>query len=786
MTINPYDEEERVDFSRAVFREAKLKELGSMLLNDSEIQESNKVRTGWPVQLGEGANTDSNNTASNSLNNSRSNSQLITFDVLPSFELYRSVQSCGCSEMDIADDNDDIGELPPDYSTPSSSSYISSSEGVSTATDDAFRFNAPVTASTSNSSANSTATTTFNENVPVNVLDSCHNLPLENSPAIRLDIFVTKDVPDPNQKQDQESVLKEYTSGDLVHGYVIIHNVSDKAIKFQNFIVSLEGVTTIVDPHSKKQIRKKFLNMIDISSSWSPGCIFPSSNMKLFTPGEIDFEHCVFNLTKDRILQPRTKYKKFFTFKFPYTLLDTTCRHDQEVHLLLPPSLGIDYLKESNRQHGEIKVDPLLNYGHNYTRGSPVVTNDLSSKETSIEYSINAKLIVQKRNKVVRLKEKSYNLRFIPFGFITPIFSSKNSYNKLCELIEKRLDLLREDLKFQNSLKSSASSKSPAEIEAEINDFNTLRKSKQLIINSSISGKNSLRNESSPLNVETKFNVTLNSNSGNGSFLFRKNNSLKNGLIVVSSSIPKVGLQYISPSLIQKTNTISKLNQIGLDNYDNLSSNLSTKEKELLNKINLNLTFRSSDGDGDISPPEIKEIKVKLQVISSHSTGSIPIKLSSDLLLLSSDKQTINKKFKSYSDEITSLKEMYKKMDLDRNFNQIVDKRTIADIEAMKNLNIRTSIIQIFKSSVNQAESTQWVKSNTTNNHEFKRSLVIDVELNRLIKETIIPTFQSCLLSRQYCIQVEIKFKNAQSVVGTGCASTCVLNIPIRVRNIEE
>lgn len=54
------------------------------------------------------------------------------------------------------------------------------------------------------------------------VLDNIDRLPKLNNSPIDIQIFVTKEVPNPNMPNELETRLKEYTNGDLVNGYIVI------------------------------------------------------------------------------------------------------------------------------------------------------------------------------------------------------------------------------------------------------------------------------------------------------------------------------------------------------------------------------------------------------------------------------------------------------------------------------------------------------------------------------------------------------------------------------------
>ncbi|CCD24849.1 ubiquitin-ubiquitin ligase BUL2 NDAI_0E00330 [Naumovozyma dairenensis CBS 421] len=277
------------------------------------------------------------------------------------------------------------------------------------------------------------------------IIDKLYSLPKLATP-IEIDIRVTKNVSKPHIKNEEESILKEYTSGDIIHGYCIIENRSSQRLKFEMFYVTLEAYISIIDNVRGKRTVKRFLRMVDLSASWSYTDIDLSSGINL-VPGQIDsYDNSIIGLKNNRILEPKTKYKKFFMFKLPNQLLDITCKQEQFSHCLLPPSFGIDRYKNS-RKYSSIKVNNVLGCGHLGVKGSPILTSDISDENVSINYTIDARIVGKdlKTQKLNIMKEKEYNLRVIPFGFGTTL-TSRNVFDKQLKdlrlLIQDRIDAL--------------------------------------------------------------------------------------------------------------------------------------------------------------------------------------------------------------------------------------------------------------------------------------------------------------------------------------------------------
>ncbi|CCH46352.1 Ubiquitin ligase-binding protein [Wickerhamomyces ciferrii] len=772
-------EDEKIDYSDIFLRESKdfqeiMSRMNAVHINDNKVQ-----------------NTYVPNVDIIEKNLDKKVQNRFVFDVLPSFEMYRSIQY---STPRLSHDDADLRDTPPDYFN-----YEGGSELSPTGTDTPLTSisSAPVSSAvgghshllssiTRPSSSNPLLTTQEFER---NMVDKSHTLRNINTPNIDISIHVTKDVPHANEEVELESILKEYTSGDIVHGYVIVENLTNYELQFDLFHLTLEGTTCIVDYENKKQSIKRFLSMIDMSASWSHGGISPSSNIA-FEVLSTDHEGCILGFRNDRILSPRTKYKKFFTFKFPYKLLDTTCRHQQEVHTLLPPSLGVDTVKNFGK-YSSIDVNPLLSYGHLGYRGSPIKTHDFSGDNLSISYGINAKVIgtyPKDPTRLCVLKHQEYALRFIPFGFGVPLFSSEEEIKSLYSNMEHSLEMAQHALR----LNQEGNSKEVEAFEMELKNrqLSTLDYRPETTKKHSSNDYSSfpIRNEKfgkeDYYKVETVLNYIKDKEDKKSNFLNKLtkksksetsgNNGLGSGLLKISSKIPKDGLPYLSPSLLRKTNELNKLSEVGLQNYEGLSSSLSNNEKQKLSTLKIKLKFIPSDNYHGMIPPKIKTIKTSLVAWNITSSLAIPIKLSSNILTSKEDLNEIKSKSFKYFKQFKDLEEKFKLIDMD--IDRYFDKFLLTDLESMTDLNIEPFQINPFKQSI--INETEWVNNNNeTSYEELIKIIELKLDYNEDISETLLPNFQTCLISRVYCIKIDFKFSNGQ---------TEKLHIPVRIRKFDD
>lgn len=391
--------------------------------------------------------TDSSFDRSGTYSSAYVDAESLLVDVLPSFEMYNSLHR----HIPQGNVDPDRHDFPPTYNEQEESQPSASHIGVTTPfTDPLHALN---TVHYSISSESSPFQDDLNDSDNINI-DKLYSLPKLTTSPIDIDIRITKNIAKPHTpKYEEQSMLKEYTNGDIIHGYCIIRNQSAHKLKYEMFYVTLEGYISFVDRKKGKRTVKRFLRMVDLSASWSYTDIDASSGIN-FTPGELDkYDGSYIGLTNNRTLEPHTRYKKFFMFKLPQQLLDMTCKHEHYSHCLLPPSFGIDKFKNHFKYSG-IKINNVLGCGHMGIKGSPILTNDLSNDDISINYTIDARIVGKdiKTQKLNLMKEKEFNLRVIPFGFTSTYATNNNSHSDdlriqrqvkdVQKLIEERLKAL--------------------------------------------------------------------------------------------------------------------------------------------------------------------------------------------------------------------------------------------------------------------------------------------------------------------------------------------------------
>ncbi|CAI4047524.1 hypothetical protein SKDZ_13G0260 [Saccharomyces kudriavzevii ZP591] len=515
-------------------------------------------------------------------------------------------------------------------------------------------------------------------------IDKLYTLPKLTTP-IEVDIRITRTASQPHEHPEEQSILKEYTSGDIIHGYCLIENRSSQPLKFEMFYVTLEAYISVIDRQKGKRTLKRFLRMVDLSASWSYTNITPSTGINI-VPGERDFDDAIIGLSNSRELKPNTKYKKFFMFKLPTQLLDVTCKQEQFSHCLLPPSFGIDKYKNSCKYSG-IKVNSVLGCGHLGTKGSPILTLDMADDNLSINYTIDAKIVGKDKrtSKLNIMKEKEYNLRVMPFPFagVTNQQNEKTclkQLNNLEGLIEDRFEALNKVFrKLESNEAISNIDIHDTDISGTLDGSEDLdsdeilrRKMDQLHVNNRIDdaahqspsydSKNMVQKENL---VETELRYKFkNKNKSNSSlfshFLSSSENSsssasphaYNSGLIVLSVKKPQSALPYWSPSLLRKTNKFEAKSQQEKENWQRLMNMLPEEVKTPLTKLDVHLTCIQSNNSAEHKPPEISSVTTEFVVITAKSDNSIPIKFSTELLMNEERLKGLKKNFSAYQRKV--------------------------------------------------------------------------------------------------------------------------------------
>lgn len=767
-------------------------------------------------------------------------------DLLPSFELYENLHS----NIPQSSFDSYFHEGPPYYEDAAGSRDSS----VDVLCRPNFERISGNTASSENSETGlntqqlpSDSSHSHSSNTPASNYVGTKNIPVERiyalprvKTSIAIELYVTKTAPKFGQTPKYESMLKEFTSGDIIHGYFTVENKSSKTIKFDMFYLTLEGTVSSITKSclGNRKTTKRFLRMVDLAASWSYNQEDMNTHENLC--GYIDsIDHTKFGLTNARTLNPGDKRKKFFTFKIPNQLLDTTCKHGHFPHSLLPPSLGFHRPLGSNGDVANLKPSRSLGYGRLSEKGSQLSLID-NSCGNLVDYSINGMLVGKDTSGgMCVVGESKYSIRIIPFGFDSKPISEKKCLKDLENFdaaVTKRLEKIRsilskskrtisineEDIRGANDQATSPRRKylwNPESGNVESGEFEKKSYSEEGIIES-----------------EMSYSTTSIINTGLKS-IFRKglyntpssqleNSTEKNGLIMIKVKLPSSSLPYWSPTLIQKQNVFSMKNKQGQQNWSDLRNLLSSEEGEKLESLQIELVCVQAANNVPHEPPNLTSSQIELVCLTEKTEDCKPVEFHSDLLLNERRYNEVKKGFqemletvKTYCDDfshnqtrINSLLTEDAEASLGNKelvFSSLMPLSVINDVQALAHMEVDVAVIKnalesklvaaknvhsnASSSSMIPQASRSIIKNaspssrgsifshaksnewNRVNTTEYRKTLSLHVKFNDEYKGTLVPSFRNCLCSRSYFLRVKLYFDKG--------AGTSQIDVPIQIRN---
>ncbi|KAK6466020.1 BUL1-like protein [Scheffersomyces coipomensis] len=643
---------------------------------------------------------------------------------------------------------------------------------------------------------------------------------LKNSPTADLDINITV-TEKICQKGIKPTIIdisdKEFKQGDYIHGYVTIINKSDKPIPFDMVYVVFEGTLTILDNNngvldtSKPLSVFKFLNMLDLFASWSYAnidrLVTDNGDPHDWCDGETDpYDNTVLSIDVKRLFQPNVTYKRFFTFKVPDKLLDDICEdHGLIRHCDLPPSLGIS--------RNSLPASVLMAHKESRIR-------DLTFIDSAITYSVDARIIgrshdynylMEERDRYIIAKDAVCPIRVIPTN-------NEDIYNKKAIYEESKLfykafhDLIKEKVDFAEDL-LNVSTQSRGGL------FNLTPQSSRDSLTPSISNSNGNIHKLRQLyqiadinylneNVKLKKSDHKQFDDDYYQYLlpFKKKSLTGNVKIlgVLSLSSPKTiySVDYIPPIKFRDP--------------------AKTYSTQITIPLELSYVIESLGGSGSSSGlgssskvqfPEIKSLHVELVVLTIKSKKyPIPIEFNHDLCfkdreISSSKNQEIdnfdNIVTKQYNTYVTKISHIIKTLG-----NDLIkfETKLYKDIRALSQLQtkyINLSIVDFDLFSRHDNTSLGLQKSiktipwehetisnsttSTVNNHSlYSKKFEIKLDLSNCHLKgmealhnqagfdylTLVPNFQTCLISRLYYFKITVKLMNGESLI---------VNVPLSI-----
>lgn len=709
-------------------------------------------------------------------------------NILPSYHMYQSTIS-----KNLTPSHEDFRTEPPSYEiTPISS--VASSE-TSSVNDYFMDISLPTSPTNANEEENEEDDLLSIDNT---ILSNAHKLKRltamnkEISKDLIISIYLTEEIGKIGVAPKLVDPLSlELKQGDYIYGFVTVTNKTKHNVPFDMFPVVFEGALTLGNnnrPIVQPPVNiVRFLTMFDFNASWNDGSLdrlVTDNNNPHIPKNDVDpYDNTQIQLNHKKIFEPNVTYKKFFTFKIPDKLLDSSCEpHGLVKHIQVPPTLGIsknEVINSLRRKWRDSADDAGIasprpddsDIGKNKTQYASL-TNDFAFPDTAISYCISARIIGRSAgyeklflknhlplnptaDEYVVANENYCYLRLV--GDADPIFELNRSmmteeakliYSNMVDKIKEYISLAKE----MSTL--SIDDRSPTSLLHPTSSATELAKMRQ-----------SYYSKISPTRPrENVYEIFL---------LYRKKSILGTnkiiGLAALSSPKTHYRVPYVPLSKFRKPDIPVPSTKIN---------------------IPLDLTFIYSENHNQL-PPDFKHISVELIALNIKSKNlPIPVVFHHDMLFQNKSKGSDNfdyitiKLFQKYAIELSKVLKDVKHDNLD------LDKSLIRDVKCLANLSSKYDYFKILDpkvSAINSSEELNLISSipweseslitrSTTDTPEEqvkytkKFNAVIDISNAALIPTgskdfCLIPDFQYCFTARLYYLKIKLKCPNGDKMV---------------------
>lgn len=621
------------------------------------------------------------------------------------------------------------------------------------------------------------------------ILDNVHELRnMTNSTNcysqnLEISIHFTEEVGEPCKEPKHIDPLNfEYKQGDFLNGYVLIRNNGKNPVPFDMCYVLFEGTFMVSNPKDAKDVTpvkvRKFLEMYDFAASWNHALINrlltdevqPDPYCDLYDPR--DGSRLCISLSKK--IEPGQLYKRFFTFKIPVRLLDSECNdHNLAGHTQLPPTLGLSRKerKEWNNKHAHVDDFSFIDTATNYA-----VLTRFIGKAHKYNWGGNdqaLKLINAKGEEFVILKEKVSYVRILQES---PMLSEgekavnneasrvlyQNFVNRVKESIEIGKELKKTIALLDDKSTIDVSTRLAAVEAVQARAQNDAVKARQLYTR-----YDSMSRDTKFPVVESKYNVVVP--------VIKKTvfgSSKPVGTFTILTLKSEYLLNYISPKRFrfgEKVDDAAWKIQVPLE--------VKFTPASILSKGN--------------QVPEITHVSAELVVFTLKSNKrQIPVELNHDFLFSNNltaspvDNFThlVKKPLREYSKELCKLA-----TELGTS-NFKIEKSLVEDLSAMTNLEEKYNNLVIHDVGVIDAAgeccyTKRGVKIpwDEQSSQSFVKKFSVCVDVAKAQKKvanqslpkpgyksydefTLVPNFQTCLLSRMYYLKIRFGLSSDQLV----------------------
>lgn len=589
------------------------------------------------------------------------------------------------------------------------------------------------------------------ETEPESILANLKLLQNLHLPELSVSILVHNEGA-PQFKENPE--IREFKQGDTIKGFVTLCSASD--LQFEAIYVYLVGASTVVKWLGEYTSRD-FLKMVDLES------ILTTDDVKADKTG------CRSTLPSNRILEAGATYRLPFHFQLPETLIDVTCERQLLDHLALPPSLGIN--RESSGFLGNIPDDGFACHKNVYSKnvgglkgGDGIFVNDLSSSSYSISYCIKA-VVVGKGNSIFSPSPPgepvgNFQDNQTPYENLRSMLPySRNSRDFFSEKERTHSESLGYAIANESTFQLRVIPNStPREPERMAHSLNQLRKA-----------------------FETEF--------GRLTIAIEAKQSL-----LLLNSLGK----HLSPRIHQNLDpkNFVKGKQL-FDSNEFLSSEHQfhgTKHREKSLNPGSAVTYRNVDWTIPYrsplrrkqeyrgwrkKPPDLPQVRqfvfevkglghaykvksVELESYTIDSKEDIPFVLDCSLFVNGLSQDFFNE-FRAYRARWTKLNKLYDSL---KHAGDIgvedykMDKYLVKSLTSVLNMSIKRD--SVCKFSIKGVDNTDDL-------------VTVSIDIGNRIKQTLVPSFQSCLIARFYSLKVELEVDKTKSY----------LSIPIQLTNLD-
>lgn len=596
---------------------------------------------------------------------------------------------------------------------------------------------------------------------------------------ITIQTVITSEPPQFNKKSERANPLRQFKPGETIHGYIVIENKSKVPIPFEMLLVSLEGEQTIsVNEHSK--LVSQFLKSYDLKACYHEGIINAGTTRDITRALQQDpTDGTLFGFSPSRVILPNMKHKKFFTFTIPTYLLDEVCPHQLPHHLSTPPSFGCDK-RACGGNAANIEINSLLGYGRLDNYGSPLKTYDMAHEGQSVSFYLHVQIIGKntdnvytqfqfqssktiEENDILIIKDSKYYIR-VDNSLEQPLYEELN-YNQfppkstveqiayVQHLVEDELHTL---LERKNLIDIGINDRYEQDIIVGRNVSSTKKstQSKQLLIpvvssSSLTSDENGYRQR-----LVTKFTKDLFSKIDGElkiDFFMEKEAQMKaitpKPLSVISQRNLKLNAPASGPGTLKAMNSSASLSSV--------SSFTAIKSQEV---GEFELFFEFVPKKSNSALPSSISITPNLVAYTVQSHSAIPITFDNHYMYKDGVKRlkNLSNKFQLYKNQLLSTS---------KDIKVGINKQTLEIADSLSTLDVTTASIK--KLFTPEIITIQWVQNVISGNYQCNLRVKIGIDeksthrpQNQLLG--IVPSFQSCHLTRGYLLELEIGLKKGK------------------------